>query len=111
MDELESAYRAAKRNGQKPRVMLLTNQNNPVGVIYSRSVLEEILKWSRSRSLFVIVDEIYALSVHKEDENFLSVVEIEGGLTSNDLAVVWAMSKDFGGSGLRAGVLMTGNAK
>jgi 1-aminocyclopropane-1-carboxylate synthase len=33
------------------------------------------------------------------------------GLVSSDLAVVWAMSKDFGGSGLRAGVLMTGNEK
>lgn len=32
-------------------------------------------------------------------------------MVNDDLAVIWAMSKDFGGSGLRAGVLMTGNQK
>ncbi|GMI23140.1 hypothetical protein TrCOL_g6777, partial [Triparma columacea] len=112
IEEWEAAWAGANAAGVQVGAILVTNPNNPVGVCYKRKVIEETLTWARSHSLFIIVDEIYALSAHGvEGEKFTSVVEIERGLVSSDLGVVWAMSKDFGGSGLRAGVLMTGNEK
>jgi len=111
-EEWELAFQQAQLEGRRVGAILITNPNNPVGVCYHRSIVEESLKWARERNLFIIVDEIYALSVHGSGgEKFTSVIEIERGLVNDDLAVVWAMSKDFGGSGLRAGVLMTGNKK
>jgi len=111
-EEWEAAWAGAKALGLEVGAILVTNPNNPVGVCYRCTVVEEALKWARAKSLFIIVDEIYALSIHgDEGEKFTSVVEIERGLVNDDLAVIWAMSKDFGGSGLRAGVLMTGNQK
>lgn len=64
--DLENAYKHAKSMGLRPRILLLTNPHNPLGIIYHRNVLLAAVEWARSKkNMHTIVDEIYALSVFK----------------------------------------------
>ena len=103
-DHLDEAVASA---GRPVPALLLTNPTNPTGEIYSRQQLLEILEWARSRQIHVVLDEIYALSIHG-DKEFVS-----GAALLPDLGqwvhIVWALSKDFAVSGLRIGVLVSEN--
>jgi len=46
-------------------MLLLTNPNDPLGVIYRPDTMRNAVAWARGRKLHTIVDEIFALSVHK----------------------------------------------
>ena len=87
--------------------LLFTTPNNPLGQVYTRDAVLEIVEWADRRHIQLIVDEIYALSVFGERE-FTSVASLHPEL-GNDVHVVWAFSKDFGASGLRFGVLISEN--
>lgn len=64
VDELEKVYQTLQKQGLKVRTLLLTNPNNPLGTIYSPTVIKNCITWARSKHMHTIVDEIYALSVH-----------------------------------------------
>jgi aspartate/methionine/tyrosine aminotransferase len=63
--ELSLAYIQCKSTGLNPRFLLITNPNNPLGVIYRPNVIQRCVQWARKRRMHTIVDEIYALSTHK----------------------------------------------
>jgi len=107
--ELEFAFASASKRGQSVRVLLLNNPNNPLGVIYSGKVMIECIRWARSRGLHTICDELYALSVHKKQHSFKSVLEILNYNLGDDVHMIWALSKDFGASGFRTAFLCTQN--
>jgi 1-aminocyclopropane-1-carboxylate synthase len=50
------------------KFVLITNPNNPLGVIYGPDIVRDVVKWARKRSLHTIMDELYALSTHEKDE-------------------------------------------
>lgn len=110
-DELEIVYQKLTKQGLKVKVLLLTNPNNPLGTICSPSVIKNCIDWAKSKKMHTIVDEIYALSVHdvNHTNSFQSVTEILQNKLGNDVHFVWALSKDFGSSGFRAGILYTQN--
>lgn len=62
--ELENVYQILSNQGLKVRTLLLTNPNNPLGIIYSPTTIQNCISWARSKKMHIIVDEIYALSVH-----------------------------------------------
>eukprot|EP00615_Pteridomonas_danica_P016145 CAMPEP_0114400670 /NCGR_PEP_ID=MMETSP0102-20121206/16608_1 /TAXON_ID=38822 ORGANISM="Pteridomonas danica, Strain PT" /NCGR_SAMPLE_ID=MMETSP0102 /ASSEMBLY_ACC=CAM_ASM_000212 /LENGTH=254 /DNA_ID=CAMNT_0001563237 /DNA_START=142 /DNA_END=906 /DNA_ORIENTATION=+ len=84
----------------------------------------DIVKWCESKENFhLISDEIYALSyygpqlipkegtespIHNE---FVSLGNLCKGQLGDFKHIIWGMSKDFGMSGLRFGMLWTQNAK
>ena len=110
INELNGALRKARRQGLQPRIILLTNPNNPLGTIYEPSVVKRTIKWARSKGMHTMVDEIYALSVHeKADSKFESVISAMESDLGNDVHFLWALSKDFASSGFRVGVLYTQN--
>jgi 1-aminocyclopropane-1-carboxylate synthase len=53
------------QKGLRVKFVLLTNPNNPLGVIYHPDVIRGAIRWARKRNMHTIVDEIYALSTHK----------------------------------------------
>lgn len=111
-EELEKVYQHLTYQGLKVKVLLLTNPNNPLGTIYSPSVLRNCVDWARSKNMHTIVDEIYALSIHHDAEDgnqFHSVTRILENKLGHDVHFIWALSKDFGASGLRVGILYTQN--
>lgn len=108
VEEWQAAYDAAKREGLSPKFLLLTSPNNPLGVVYSETFLKETVDWARARDMHTIVDEIYALSTQPPHE-FHSILRVLNNDLRDDVHFLWAISKDFGASGLRCGLVYTKN--
>ncbi|KAL7574113.1 hypothetical protein ACA910_014802 [Epithemia clementina (nom. ined.)] len=109
--ELHAAYQKAPK---APKFLLLTNPNNPLGTIYAPHVIRNAIQWARQHDMHVVMDEIYALSTHSTtagpaDAKFQSVIRLLDNDLGTDVHVLWAVSKDFGASGLRCGLLYTHN--
>jgi len=64
MHDLESSWGKAVEKGLKPKILLLTNPNNPLGTVYSKEIIASAVDWARGKGMHIIVDEIYGLSIH-----------------------------------------------
>lgn len=106
--ELQTAYDDAQKQGYRPKFVLLTNPNNPLGTIYSPTVLREIVEWARARDMHTIVDEIYALTTQNPTD-FESIIHVLDNDLRDDVHMVWAISKDFSASGVRVGLVYSKN--
>ena len=97
-----------------PKAVLLTNPNNPTGTVYTKEQLRALVAACRARGVHLICDEIYANSRLQTDAAaaapFVSVLDALDGDLGDDVHILFGFSKDFAGSGLRCGVLMSGNA-
>ena len=87
--------------------VILTNPDNPTGRIMASDDLKQAIEWARGHDIHIIVNGIYAVSVHS-GETFVSVASIVDDV-GEDIHEVWGFSKDFAMSGVRAGVLTTQN--
>ncbi|MCP2262505.1 1-aminocyclopropane-1-carboxylate synthase [Streptoalloteichus tenebrarius] len=99
---------------RKPRLLVLTNPHNPLGVNYERELLEEIYRWALNETdMHVISDEIYRHSqLHGARPEFVSAFALrayEEGTPEQRQRVhlVWGFAKDFGLSGFRAAFLVS----
>lgn len=88
------------------RAVALLSPHNPLGHVYDRATLTEVAEVTRDHGLDLISDEVYAGSVF--DGDFVSAAGL-GVLPPDRVHVVWGFSKDFGMSGLRVGVLSSGD--
>lgn len=88
------------------RAVALLSPHNPLGHVYDLATLTEVAEVVRAHGLDLISDEVYAGSVF--DGEFVSAAALEV-LPQDRVHVVWGFSKDFGMSGLRVGVLSSGN--
>ena len=96
------------------KILLLTNPNDPLGVIYKPDVMRNAIMWARNRQLHTIVDEIFALSVHKSPNHpnrFESVIKVLDNKLGSDVHFLWGLSKDFGATGFRFAMLYTQNVQ
>lgn len=120
---LDAAYEKAKATGSNPKILLLSHPNNPLGVCYPPSVIQECIDWARERKVHLVSDEIYAGSVYEQtnkekgDDVFHSALALAStGDNGGDglglgqyIHFVYALSKDFALSGLRVGVVYSEN--
>lgn len=98
---------------------MLSHPNNPLGIIYPKPVLQEILTWCQSRDIHVISDEIYAGSVFPptaaansapyKGTEFTSMLHLVTPAMKGRVHWIYALSKDFCLSGLRVGLCYTQN--
>ncbi|KAK9901665.1 hypothetical protein WJX75_007319 [Coccomyxa subellipsoidea] len=102
---------------QNFKVLIITNPNNPTGEVITKATLLEYLKWCCKKGVHLVSDEIYANSVFKSAEEFVSMASIleecepELEATARALShVVFGLSKDWGISGMRVGCLYTHNS-
>jgi aspartate/methionine/tyrosine aminotransferase len=99
---------AALASSPRPvRALLFTSPDNPLGRVYSKDELEEVLSWAERTGVHLVMDEIYALSVFG-DRPFVSAASLRSTLGER-VHIVWAFSKDFAMSGARVGVLVSEN--
>ena len=106
---LNEAYDKALDAGTPPKILLLSHPNNPLGICYPPKVIQECIDWCRDHQVHLISDEIYAGSVYKEGV-FTSALKLAGdGDLGDYIHFVYALSKDFGLSGLRVGAVYTEN--
>jgi aspartate aminotransferase len=87
---------------QKTKALIINSPNNPTGVVYSRSLLEEIAAIVKETGIFVISDEIYEKVVYDGARHF-SI----GSLKSirDQVITVNGVSKAFSMTGWRIGYM------
>ncbi|PVZ98171.1 hypothetical protein BB558_005811 [Smittium angustum] len=61
----EEKFNELESKGIKTKMIILCNPHNPLGKNYSREALESILEFANKHKIFVLMDEIYALSVYR----------------------------------------------
>ncbi len=103
-EHLEAAYESADR---PVKALLFTSPSNPLGRVYARDEIEEVLEWAEVKCIHVVFDELFALSTYGES-SFVSAAALRPSL-GDRLHLVWAVSKDLAASGLRCGVLFSEN--
>lgn len=97
----------------KAKALFLMSPHNPLGVCYPKKVLQALLKFASRHKLFVIMDEIYALSVfdHSDDatpfESVLSWPDLDAYIDPSSVVVIHGLSKDFGLNGFRMGWIVS----
>ncbi|MFI9150934.1 aminotransferase class I/II-fold pyridoxal phosphate-dependent enzyme [Streptomyces sp. NPDC053367] len=91
----------ARRSGTAVRAVALASPGNPTGSVHCAALLRELAAVAAESGVDVIADEIYAGSVF--EGTFTALREIDGPRVHT----VWGFAKDFGLSGLKAGVLHT----
>lgn len=89
-----------KRRGHSLKAILLCSPGNPLGHVYSREELRELVHITERENVALIVDEVYAMSCFTDVE-FVSAVECE----SSHVFVLGGVSKDFGMAGYTVGWL------
>ena len=109
VEAFDDAFQRAVTAGHRPKALLIVNPSNPTGVVHTKEQLLTALIWARSNGLHLIVDEIYALSVYDSPVPFKSIASILNNQLGDDVHVLWGLSKDFGASGLRVGVIYSQN--
>jgi aspartate/methionine/tyrosine aminotransferase len=124
-EALDSAReKSIKEHGLEPRIVLLSHPQNPLGICYPPPVVQSIIDWCRENEIHLVSDEIYAGSVYRKDEAaFVSALKLASSSSSSSpssgkehflglgpyVHLVYALSKDFALSGLRAGILYSEN--
>ncbi|MFJ6622084.1 aminotransferase class I/II-fold pyridoxal phosphate-dependent enzyme [Kitasatospora sp. NPDC091335] len=103
---LQRAYEAASE--PKPKLLVLTNPHNPLGVNYGKQLLDDICQWALDRQMHIVSDEIYSHSQSTGTDGFHSVLSTDAYATDPDrIHLVYGLTKDFGLSGFRIGFLVS----
>ncbi|GCD92888.1 pyridoxal phosphate-dependent aminotransferase [Embleya hyalina] len=106
VDALNRAYEAV--SDPKPKLLVLTNPHNPLGVNYEKKLLEDVCRWALDRQMHIVSDEIYAHSQSTGKGGFTSVLSLDAYATAPDrIHLVYGLTKDFGLSGFRIGFLVS----
>ncbi len=117
---LDAALADIEAAGQRFRLLILTTPDNPTGGMYDRPTLEAIADWCMGHRIHLIVNEIYGLSRidtehpevvgdYRANPVFASFAQILEAKHSDYLHYGYALSKDFGVSGFRVGLMYSRN--
>lgn len=82
--------------------ILMINPNNPTGAVYSREILEQVIRLAERHHLMIISDEVYFRMVFN-NTNYVHITELAAGRVP--LIVMRGMSKDIPWPGGRCGWL------
>lgn len=91
----------------RTRALVLINPNNPTGAVYSREVLQELVKLAEEHQLVIFSDEIY-------DKILYDATAFTSAATLSDsvLCVTFSgLSKNYLAAGYRAGWMLVSGAK
>jgi len=120
LKHLEDAKAELSSSGKRFKILILTAPDNPTGLMYSMTHLEEIADWCIKHKIHLIVNEIYALSRinteqaeiksdYQGNDTYASFLKIMDHKKSDLLHHWYSFSKDFGISGFRVGIIHSQN--
>lgn len=86
--------------GPKTKAIITVSPNNPAGVVYPKSALEEVNQLCKSRGLYHITDEAYEYFIHGNEPHFspASIPDSHAYTIS-----IFSLSKAFGFASWRIG--------
>lgn len=84
----------------KTKALIINSPHNPAGVIYHKDELENILKISKKKGIFIISDEVYSQLLF-DGERHISIASLKGGFERTFL--VDSFSKTYCMTGFRIG--------
>ena len=89
---------------KEQHILVLNNPHNPTGAVYSKNELEKLVRVCREHNIFVVSDEIYALTTYNfKDFTSMGLIYPEGTFITNGL------SKDRSAGGYRLGSCIVPN--
>ncbi len=119
LNDIKKAHKRIKKNGERLKMLVLTSPDNPTGIKYSSKQIKKIAEWCIEKRIHLIVNEIYALStininhpaiqVDYKQSKFQSFLDIMSEYQNDYLHHWYSLSKDFGISGFRVGIVYTHN--
>jgi aspartate aminotransferase len=86
----------------RTRVLLLNSPSNPLGVVYDRDTIAELVAFAARHDLWVISDEVYEALGY--DDAFTSAAAVDA---DDRVLSVYSCSKTYGLTGARVGYLVT----
>lgn len=97
-----------KKITERTKAVVIINPNNPTGAVYSREVLEEIVKMARENQLMIFSDEIYDRLV-MDGEEHVSIASLAPDLFCVTFS---GLSKSHMIAGYRIGwMILSGNKR
>lgn len=109
VERLEEALTKAHDENVRIRGLFLMNPHNPLGDVYSKELVMDMLRFCKRHKLHVVLDEVYLTSIFEESVSHTSILRLK----TEDIPdperthFIWAFSKDFGLSGMRIGMIYT----
>ena len=86
----------------KPSMVVLTNPNNPSGLVMNESIIRQIVKLCKSYGCWLVVDETYHEFIHDKDAYFFPCSAKVG---YDKIIHISSFSKAYGMAGWRVGYL------
>ena len=106
IDELEALITP------RTRMLIVNSPSNPLGAVFPREVLEELLAFARRHDLWILSDEVYERFVWGEPHVSLAAIEAESAAADAGGGIervfsVFSFSKTYAMTGIRVGYLVT----
>lgn len=86
----------------RTRVIIVNSPSNPLGTVFPREVLVELLDFARRHDLWVISDEVYEAFTWAGDHVSMASLDTDDRVFS-----VFSLSKTYAMTGVRVGYLVT----
>lgn len=86
----------------RTRVIIINSPSNPLGTIFPKHLLEELLAFARRHDLWIISDEVYEAFTWGEPHVSIASLDTEDRVFS-----VFSFSKEYAMTGIRIGYLVT----
>jgi len=105
IDELEALITP------RTRMLIVNSPSNPLGAVFPREVLAELLAFARRHDLWILSDEVYERFTWGERHVSLAALEAESAAELADgihrVFSVFSFSKTYAMTGIRVGYLVT----
>ncbi|WP_150308963.1 pyridoxal phosphate-dependent aminotransferase [Planctomonas psychrotolerans] len=86
----------------RTRVLIVNSPSNPLGTVFPRPVLEQLLEFAREHDLWVLSDEVYEYFTYGEPHVSMASLDTDDRVFS-----VFSLSKTYALTGARVGYLVT----